>query len=77
MTSSTVTIPSSFSFSSTTGIAWTSYLETIRATSSWSVSGPTVRSRRSIMSAIFFSGGAGKSRRRDTYPTRRPASSTA
>ena len=40
MTSSTVTMPSSFWFSSTTGIAWTSYLETSRATSSWSVSAP-------------------------------------
>ena len=72
MTSSTVTIPSRRFSSSTTGIAWTSYFETRRATSSWGVSAFTVSRRRSIISEIFFSGGAGKRCRSDTYPTRWP-----
>ena len=58
MTSSTVTIPSSRFSSSTTGIAWTSYFETRRATSSWA--------RRSSPSA-----GAAPSCRRSSGPAAR------
>ncbi len=76
ITSSTVTIPTSWLFSSTTGTARISYLATIFATSSWSISVVTENTSVAMKFLSGVSGGTTTSCRKELTPTRRLYSST-